>query len=39
MKCDIEGSEFKVLPILLKTEHINKFKEIYVEWHERYFKN
>jgi len=37
IKCDIEGSEFKVLPCLLKSEYIKFVKEIYIEWHERFF--
>jgi FkbM family methyltransferase len=39
IKCDIEGSEFYVLPQLLKTEFINKIKEIHIEWHERFWSN
>jgi FkbM family methyltransferase len=40
VKCDIEGSEFKVLPKLLAMplESIKQIKEIYIEWHERFFE-
>lgn len=37
VKCDIEGSEFKVLPKLLQSEYLKYIKEIHVEWHERFF--
>jgi FkbM family methyltransferase len=37
IKCDIEGSEFKVLPKLLESEYLKYIKEIHVEWHERFF--
>ena len=40
IKCDIEGSEFKVIPRLLQIDNLNKYlKEIYIEWHERYWEN
>ena len=41
MKCDIEGSEFKVLVKLLKMEPkiLKNIKEIHIEWHERFFEN
>ena len=41
IKCDIEGSEFKILPKLLEMsfDNIKNIKEIYVEWHERFFEN
>jgi len=39
IKCDIEGSEFKVLPKLLNSEYVKYIKEIYIEWHERFFEN
>ena len=39
IKCDIEGSEFVVLPKLIKSEYINKVKCIYIEWHERFWLN
>jgi FkbM family methyltransferase len=37
IKCDIEGSEFKVLPRLLQSEYLQYIKEIHIEWHERFF--
>ena len=37
IKADIEGSEFKVLPRLLASPHLPRVKEIYVEWHERFW--
>jgi len=37
IKCDIEGSEFVVLPKLLKSIYIKCIKEIYIEWHERFW--
>ena len=37
IKCDIEGSEFKVLPKLLHSEYLKYIKEIHIEWHERFF--
>jgi hypothetical protein len=37
IKCDIEGSEFIVLPKLLNSDYIDCIKEIYVEWHERFW--
>jgi FkbM family methyltransferase len=41
IKCDIEGSEFKVLVKLLQmeTKILKNIKEIYIEWHERFFEN
>lgn len=38
IKCDIEGSEFKVLPRLLKSPYIHFIKEIHIEWHERFYE-
>jgi FkbM family methyltransferase len=38
IKCDIEGSEFKVLPRLLEEKNIGQWvKQIFVEWHERFW--
>ena len=37
IKCDIEGSEFLVLPKLLNSQYIHSIKEIYIEWHERFW--
>ena len=37
IKCDIEGSEFIVLPKLIKSKYINHIKNIYIEWHERFW--
>lgn len=37
IKCDIEGSEFVVLPKLLSSESIHHIKELYIEWHERFW--
>jgi FkbM family methyltransferase len=39
IKCDIEGSEFKVLPKLLKSPYLKYIKEIHIEWHERFYEN
>ena len=41
IKCDIEGSEFNILPKLLSmpSNYIKNVKEIYIEWHERFFQN
>ncbi len=39
IKCDIEGSEFKILPKLLKNKNIKYIKEIHIEWHERFWMN
>lgn len=38
IKCDIEGSEFVVLPKLLNSQYISHVKEIYIEWHERFWQ-
>jgi len=35
IKCDIEGSEFVVLPKIIESEYIHHIKEMYIEWHER----
>ena len=37
IKCDIEGSEFIVLPKLLMSKYVNNVKKIYIEWHERFW--
>jgi FkbM family methyltransferase len=37
IKCDIEGSEFVVLPKLINCKYINNIKNIYIEWHERFW--
>lgn len=37
IKMDIEGSEFKALERLFESEHLQKIKEIHIEWHERFF--
>ncbi len=37
IKCDIEGSEFVVLPRLILSPHINHVKCIFIEWHERFW--
>ena len=37
IKCDIEGSEFAILPSILESEHIKNIVEMYVEWHERFW--
>tara|TARA_Y100001938_G_C8077352_1_gene426913 strand:+ start:652 stop:1290 length:639 start_codon:yes stop_codon:yes gene_type:complete len=35
IKCDIEGSEFVVLPRIIESEYVSHIKEMYIEWHER----
>lgn len=37
IKCDIEGSEFVVLPKLIASNYIRNVKTIYIEWHERFW--
>ncbi len=37
IKCDIEGSEFKVLPRLLKSPYLSKIRKMWVDWHERFW--
>ena len=37
IKCDIEGSEFVVLPRLLDSNYVRHVKSIYIEWHERFW--
>lgn len=35
IKCDIEGSEFIVLPRIIESDYVHHIKEMYIEWHER----
>lgn len=35
IKCDIEGSEFVVLPRIIESEYSKYIVEMYIEWHER----
>lgn len=38
IKCDIEGSEFMVLPRLLQLEDVGQWvKQVFVEWHDRFW--
>ena len=37
IKCDIEGSEFAILPTILESIHTKNIVEMYVEWHERFW--
>ena len=39
IKCDIEGYEYDVLNKLLLSDHLENIKQIYVEWHSRFFSN
>lgn len=39
IKIDIEGSEFKVLPRLAKSNYLHHIKEMHVEWHERFWNS
>jgi len=39
IKCDIEGSEFVVLPRMLESRYLSHVKQIYIEWHERFWYN
>lgn len=40
IKCDIEGSEFTVLPRILSIENAGRWvKEMFVEWHERFWSD
>ena len=40
IKCDIEGGEFFVLPRLLEVKGVEQWvKEIFVEWHERFWED
>lgn len=35
IKCDVEGSEFVVLPRIIESNYSSHIKEMYIEWHER----
>ena len=35
IKCDIEGSEFVVLPRIIESEYAKHIVEMHIEWHER----
>ena len=35
IKCDIEGSEFVVLPRIIESEYARNIVQMYIEWHER----
>lgn len=38
IKCDIEGSEFTVLPRLLELDNAGRWvKQVFVEWHDRFW--
>ena len=37
IKCDIEGAEFDVLPMILKSPHIFNIHRLFVEWHDRFW--
>lgn len=37
IKCDIEGSEFVVLPKLIESSFVKHVKVIFIEWHERFW--
>jgi FkbM family methyltransferase len=37
VKCDIEGAEFVFLTDLLRCKNLQPIKELYVEWHERFW--
>lgn len=39
IKMDIEGSEFVALPRFIESPHTSKVKEMYVEWHERFWRD
>jgi FkbM family methyltransferase len=38
LKLDIEGSEYEVVSHLIETGKINKLKEIFIEWHDHFFR-
>jgi FkbM family methyltransferase len=35
IKCDIEGSEFAVLPRIIESQYARHIVEMHIEWHER----
>lgn len=37
IKCDIEGSEFIVLPKLLQSKYLSNVQKMWVDWHERFW--
>jgi FkbM family methyltransferase len=37
IKCDVEGSEFEILPKILDSPYKNLIKELHIEWHERFW--
>lgn len=37
IKCDIEGSEFEILPKIFASPYKNLIKELHIEWHERFW--
>lgn len=39
IKCDIEGSEFVVLPRIIESDYLDNIKQMYIEWHERFWYN
>lgn len=39
IKCDIEGSEFDMLPVLFNHKASACVRGLWVEWHERFWKN
>lgn len=39
IKCDIEGSEFVVIPRIIESEHLQNIKQMHIEWHERFWYN
>lgn len=38
VKLDVEGAEFEILEKLISTNVVSKIDELYVEFHERFFK-
>jgi FkbM family methyltransferase len=38
IKCDIEGSEFKVLPRMMTSPYVKNITQIHIEWHERFYE-